>query len=174
MKRFFILMLIPLLFGLKGFAQFSKAEVSIIGLTCSQCSRSVEMMMKKLPFIKSVNMDLANTEAIVSFSKDKTIDFRKLAQSVRDAGFDLKQIKASYSLNTDETKPSFNFCFIEDKDLFYPVKDYKTQKTEIQILLLDKNMMSKKEFKKYRSQIGAAKNPCKEKASYSIPYLLID
>ena len=39
-------------------AQFISAEIGIDGLTCSACTRSAEMSIRKLPFVADVKMNI--------------------------------------------------------------------------------------------------------------------
>ena len=44
-------------------AQFQTVYIGVNGLTCSQCSRTVEMSIRKLDFVGDVQMNLAHTES---------------------------------------------------------------------------------------------------------------
>lgn len=79
-------------------AQIQSAKVGINGLTCSQCSRSVEMQLRKLAFVSNVNMDLADTEGTLQFKEGSKIDFSKIAQAVKDAGFSVRFLEAEIDM----------------------------------------------------------------------------
>ena len=66
-------------------AQYTSARIGVNGLTCSACTRSVEMSIRKLPFIENVEMNLENTDGILKFKKGQEVDIFKIAQAVVDA-----------------------------------------------------------------------------------------
>jgi copper chaperone CopZ len=78
-------------------AQFTYAEVGVNGLTCSQCTRNVEMSIRKLGFVKDVEMNQQHTEGKIYFSAIAKVDMDKVAQAVRDAGFSVRYLKAGFA-----------------------------------------------------------------------------
>jgi copper chaperone CopZ len=85
-------------------AQFINAKIGVNGLTCSACSKSVEIALRKLPFVDSVKMDLQKTEAQIFFKKGAKVEIEKLAKAVTDAGFSVRSMNAAYSFaNTEVT-----------------------------------------------------------------------
>jgi len=97
-KRFvFILLFVSV--ATVGRAQVLNAKVGINGLTCSQCSRSVEMQLRRLSFVKNVDMNLEQTEGCLQFREGAAIDFSKIAKAVRDAGFSVRFLQAEIDLS---------------------------------------------------------------------------
>jgi copper chaperone CopZ len=92
-KKFVFSLLLSLV-TLGVHAQFVSASVGINGLTCSQCSRSVEMQLRKLPFVKDVDMNLEQTEGRIVFRENKKVDIAGIAKAVKDAGFSVRFLKA--------------------------------------------------------------------------------
>lgn len=82
-----------------AFAQVKKFELGVNGLTCSQCSRNVEMSLRKLPFIKDVRMNLEHTEGEIFFKDNADIDVQRMARAVTDAGFSVRYMKGTYALS---------------------------------------------------------------------------
>lgn len=80
-------------------AQILNAKVGVNGLTCSQCSRSVEMQLRKLPFVKDVSMNLEQTEGTLQFKTGTRIDFSKIAKAVNDAGFSVRFLNANIDMD---------------------------------------------------------------------------
>lgn len=149
-------------------AQFTSAAIGINGLTCSQCSRSVEMSLKRLDAIANVDMDLQGTIAHLTFKKGKDVDFDKVAQAVRDAGFAVRNIVAKYHLSN----PSNEGCFVDRKKLYYAVDNKaNTPINSISILLLGKGMISESERKKYSIKNANATPHCKTNEKITIPFL---
>jgi copper chaperone CopZ len=79
-------------------AQFSKVEIGVDGLTCSMCTRSTELSIRKLDFVDSVKMDLTNTNGVITFKKGMPVSVEKIAQAVKNAGFSVRYLKADFSL----------------------------------------------------------------------------
>lgn len=75
-------------------AQFVSAQVGINGLTCSQCSRSVEMQLRRLSFVRSVTMDLEHTVGTLTFTDGSKVDVKAVAKAVKDAGFSVRFLEA--------------------------------------------------------------------------------
>jgi cation transport ATPase len=103
LKRFvFILLLVAA--TTFSHAQIISARVGVNGLTCSQCSRSVEMQLRKLSFVKNVNMNLKQTEGGLEFKEGVKIDFSKIAQAVKDAGFSVRFLTAQIDMSKVQLK----------------------------------------------------------------------
>lgn len=152
-------------------AQFTQAEVSVNGLTCSQCSRSVEMALKRLDFISKVEMDLQHPAAHIVFKKNKAIDFGKLAAAVRDAGFNVRAIRARFG----QPGSTPGACFLDNKTLYYNAGNIQAAGLGTGILLLGKDLISKAELDKHKDRIqktGAA--ACDQKAQKEIPFILLN
>lgn len=123
-------------------AQIQSAKVGINGLTCSQCSRSVEMQLRKLAFVANVNMDLSNTEGTLQFKEGSKIDFSKIAQAVKDAGFSVRFLEVKIDMQkvkADET----GFKIANDLYLFPNAKDIKP--SVVTFRFLGKKYASEKE-----------------------------
>lgn len=98
MKRILLLSIL-IFYYLTQYAQIQKATIGINGLTCSQCSRSVMKQLEKIPFVKSVEMDLEETIAYVDFKNSNKIYFEDLAEAVTKAGFSVRTIDIEIQRN---------------------------------------------------------------------------
>lgn len=157
--------------GLQARAQFTQAEVSVNGLTCSQCSRSVEMALKRLDFIAKVEMELQQPTAHIVFKKNKAIDFSKLAAAVRDAGFSVRSVKAR--LGTPDN--GIGTCFLDNKIMYFNAGNAEPLKAGAHILLLGNDLISKTELDKYKQQIKQPRPvSCAQKAQKDIPFILLN
>lgn len=85
-----------------SFSQIISFNLGIDGLTCSQCSKSVEMQLKRLDFVKSVEMELASTSAIIKVNEASILSPDEIAKAVRNAGFSVRYLKLFTSV---EIKP---------------------------------------------------------------------
>lgn len=136
----------------KSFSQFVIAQIGVDGLTCSQCTRSVEMSLLKLDFIKDVKMDLESTVGKLLFKEGAEISFNKIAKAVTDAGFSVRFLKAIYTFNNVEN--ATNIKLLNVKEPFYILNDAGTKLSgAIQLLLLGKQFMPKQEFTKWKKAI---------------------
>ena len=64
-------------------------ELPIVGMSCANCAARVEKTLAgDVPGVKSANVNFATERATVVFNIDET-DVKKMAQAVRDAGFDV-------------------------------------------------------------------------------------
>ncbi|MFN7911502.1 MAG: heavy-metal-associated domain-containing protein [Bacteroidota bacterium] len=84
------------------FSQTISFDLGIDGLTCSQCSKSVEMQLKKLDFVKTVEMDLANTRALIRINETSILSPDAIAKAACNAGFSVRYLKL---LTSAEMKP---------------------------------------------------------------------
>src|SRR4051812_38883306 len=80
-------------------AQFKSAMVGVNGLTCSACTRTVEMSIRKLDFVQDVTMNLENTEGKIVFKENADVDISKVARAVTDAGFSVRYLTAVFLFN---------------------------------------------------------------------------
>jgi copper chaperone CopZ len=142
-------------FASVSFAQFSSARIGVNGLTCSQCSRSVELSIKKLGFVQDVRMDLRHTEGTITFKQHEKVDMDKIAKAVTDAGFSVRSLNASFDLSN--VTLSANDCFNYLDDTYQFVKAPKRQSAMATIQFIGAAYMPKKELSAWQPLI---KNKC--------------
>ncbi len=111
MRNFLLCTIFVFLAG-RSDAQFTSAEVCVDGLTCSMCAKTVEMGMRKLPFVQDVIMNLRATTAKVVFKKGEKVDIEKLAMAVDNAGYSVGHLYASFMF--DSVSVSEGTCFTHD------------------------------------------------------------
>lgn len=129
-------------------AQYTSARIGVNGLTCSACTRSVEMSIRKLPFIENVEMNLENTDGILKFKKGQEVDIFKIAQAVVDAGFSVRFLNADYTFsNTNITDRKYN----ENGYSFYFVRKTPLKKDNT-LRFIGPAFQTKKEFTKYKAE----------------------
>lgn len=154
-----------LLFGLitiSVHAQFISATIGINGLTCSQCSRSVEMQLRKLSFIKDVKMDLEQTRGTIFFKENKKVNIEAIADAVKDAGFSVRFLKAEI----DKTKVNISEqgCFNLDGNSYNVLSPYAIpEKSILTLQFVGKDYLPGSDFKRYKLP---ATTKCKGKMVY--------
>lgn len=143
-------------------AQFRQVSIGVNGLTCSQCSRSVEMQLRKLPFVKDIRMDLEHTEGRILFKENKPVNIKAIARAVKDAGFSVRYLKAD--IDGQDIKVSEEGCFNLYGDVYYVSKLNKPQEGSVLTLqFLGKEYLPQHELKRYK--LPAALK-CKGKTVY--------
>jgi len=147
--------------GTAAQAQTQKVSVSISGLTCSQCSRSVEMQLKKLAFIQSVEMDLKNTTAVLNIRSNARTDFRAIARAVTDAGFSVAGLEAS--MYASQLKIDNNGCMQSADGRFYIVNSPLTSGRD----LITFEFLGKP-FNSFKVKQQSPSTPCQKNATYFI------
>jgi copper chaperone CopZ len=153
LTAFFIAM-----FTFSGLAQFGTARLGINGLTCSQCSRSVELSLRKLAFVSDVTMDLENTIATIRFGNESEPDFKYLAKAVTDAGFSVRFLDITF--REPQSWPD-NHCLQIGKTAFYLLPENKEKEPLRTVRVIGKAYSEKKELRKH--QLPAA-IPCHPQA----------
>lgn len=148
MKQVFFFVLLLTALGAK--AQFTEAKIGVNGLTCSQCSRNVEMRLRKLDFVKDVKMNLEHTEGTIIFKENAKVNMDKVAQAVIDAGFSLRFLSATFHFTGNLN----GNCFSYGGDSYQLVSN-TTKKPDgiISLKFLGKNYLSKKEYKQWLPQL---------------------
>lgn len=73
-----------------------KILIKIRGMSCSHCERSVEKALQSVPGVKTARVSLARNTAEVEYDPGRT-DSGKMAQAVRDAGYDVSEDEPSSS-----------------------------------------------------------------------------
>jgi copper chaperone CopZ len=131
-------------------AQFLWAELGVDGLTCSACSRSVEMSLRKLSFVDSVDMNLEHTQGKIFFKKNGIVDADKIAQAVVDAGFSVRFLRADFSFTS--IPENAQFTFENTKYQLIKTADKKINKETI-LTFIGKNFLSKKEFSHWKNEL---------------------
>ncbi|CAI2196017.1 17026_t:CDS:2, partial [Funneliformis geosporum] len=74
--------------------KISKARVSLSGLTCASCVRSIEGALRNLPGLipSSINVNLLTSNAILNFDENK-LSIEKIEQAILGAGYGVEDIK---------------------------------------------------------------------------------
>jgi copper chaperone CopZ len=78
---------------LAGAAQAGTIEMSVHGLVCGYCAQGVEKSLRKYPATRDVIVSLENKLVVVSTLAGQDISDGELAKAIKDAGYDLKEIK---------------------------------------------------------------------------------
>ncbi len=132
-------------------AQFKSAMVGVNGLTCSACSKTVELAIRKLAFVQDVDMNLEQTEGKIVFRENSEVDLEKVANAVKDAGFSVRYLNALYHFQSGV--PDGN-CVVDGNKVFQFSDKTKVKDTgEVNLLLLGAPFQPRKEYLSMKSSI---------------------
>ena len=67
--------------------------ISINGLVCDFCARSIEKLFKKKSAVKNININLEEMLVTIFLKKGKTINNQIINQIIIDSGYDVKEIR---------------------------------------------------------------------------------
>ncbi len=166
--RKLLLILALSLFTTVAFGQFKVVMFGVDGLTCSACSRSVEMQIRKLDFVDNVEMDLANTSGEIYFKDSSKIKIDKIAKAITDAGFSVRSLSAVF--NFDKVDIGENFCWEYAGAQFQFLKTQNRQLNgDVLIKFIGEKYLSKKELKKWSLILKKAMSTgCVSKNTYYV------
>ncbi|MFM7023047.1 MAG: heavy-metal-associated domain-containing protein [Flavobacteriales bacterium] len=136
-------------------AQFQSADLGISGLTCSACSRGVEMSLRKLPFVENVIMNLQLTQAKIIFKKSGVVEIEKLAAAVIDAGFSLNYLKAEFLFSNIVVSNNYCFSFENNKYQFL-LSENKTLNGKVILRFIGDKYLPKKDVAAWKPKMNKA------------------
>jgi copper chaperone CopZ len=133
-------------------AQFVSAELGVGGLTCSACTKAVEMSIRKLDFVQDVQMNLENTTGKITFKAGALIYIDKIAKAVENAGFSVTYLHATFSFNSLAVSNNYCFTYVGNQYQFVKVGN-KTLSGNQTITFIGKDFMTAKEYKKWSKDL---------------------
>lgn len=138
-----------LCFAIKGAGQVRYADIGVDGLTCSQCTRTVEESLRKLPFVAGVRMDLEHTSGRVILQP--RADMEQVADAVARAGFSVRYIYIT--LPAGHPAPQGMCWQVAGKLYQFVVAPGIPAADSVRVQLLGRKYMPPREYKKVRSQL---------------------
>jgi copper chaperone CopZ len=67
-------------------------SISVNGLVCDFCARSIEKLFSKKESVKSINVNLEEMLITINLKKGKFLNDDIIRQVIRDSGYDIKEI----------------------------------------------------------------------------------
>ena len=67
-------------------------SISVNGLVCDFCARSIEKIFSKKESVKSINVNLEEMLITINLKKGKFLNDDIIRQVIRDSGYDIKEI----------------------------------------------------------------------------------
>jgi len=153
-KLFFIAMMVSVV--ISSPAQFTKASLQATGLTCAMCSNAINKALLQVPFIESVKSDIKNSAFNIVFKQGQNVEIDALRKAVEDAGFSVGNLKMTG--NFQELKIENDKHIEIGKEIFHFLNvTEQVLNGEQTIMVVDRNFLTAKQFKKFSS---ASKMSC--------------
>ena len=97
LRIFMILVLFNFVFN-KGVKSKNKNDdnivyVSVNGLVCDFCARSIEKMFEKKEAVSSIIVDLENMLITIFLKDNQKLDDKKIIELIKDSGYDVVEVK---------------------------------------------------------------------------------
>jgi copper chaperone CopZ len=158
MRLYFSVHLLVLVLSLgatmQSFAGIQWVDIGVNGLTCSMCSRSVEMSLRRLDFVDSVSMSLEKTEGRIFLHNNTPVNLQQIAKAVVNAGFSVRFLRVEFSFN--------DVAVNQDGSFSYRGQDYEwidfnggITKARASLKLVDENFLPKKESLQWKKKVTA-------------------
>lgn len=136
-------------------AQPAVIEIGVDGLTCSLCSKSVEMKLRQLDFVTHVDMDLENHKGWLHLDSSRTVHFERIPKAVSDAGFSVRYVKTRLPLS--EIPPWEIGYFQILGNTFHVIRaDHSTLPPIVTMEFIGPSYMSAAAWKKWKKMIPPA------------------
>ena len=138
-----------------AFSGVKWVDIGVNGLTCSLCTRSVEMRLMRLGFIDSVSMSLEKTEGRVYFRSNEPIFLNEIAKAVVDAGFSIRFVRLEFNFDDVNVEADGSFTF-QGKNFLW--LDYPgLAKGNVSLKLVDEAFLPRKESSSWKKKIESTK-----------------
>ena len=68
-------------------------SISVNGLVCDFCARSIEKLFSKKESVKSINVNLEQMLITISLRKGKSLNDDIITKVITDSGYDIREIR---------------------------------------------------------------------------------
>ena len=68
-------------------------SISVNGLVCDFCARSIEKLFSKKESVKSINVNLEDMLITISLKKGKSLNDDIITKVITDSGYDIREIR---------------------------------------------------------------------------------
>ena len=68
-------------------------SISVNGLVCDFCARSIEKLFSKKESVKSINVNLEEMLITISLKKGKSLSDDIITKVITDSGYDIREIR---------------------------------------------------------------------------------
>ena len=153
MKTLKFIALLVLIHGISfnANAQFEKAEVQVSGLTCSMCQLATQKALKTIDFISDIKPDLNKNIFVLTFKKDKSVNLDLIKKKVKDAGYSISKLVATFNFNKITISNNSLFNYGGNTYHFVNVQD-KLLNGDVRLIFISNGFIPPGDFKKYAAQ----------------------
>lgn len=97
MKKLILPVITLFLFAASAFAEslagYSKAELTVRGMSCPLCSNNIDGRLKKVEGVSDVHINLETGLVTVTFTEGAAPTREAMAKAIKDAGFTLGDVE---------------------------------------------------------------------------------
>ncbi|MAI29427.1 MAG: hypothetical protein CMP38_04375 [Rickettsiales bacterium] len=68
-------------------------SISVNGLVCDFCARSIEKLFSKKESVKSINVNLEKMLITINLKKGKSLNNDTITKVITDSGYDIREIR---------------------------------------------------------------------------------
>ena len=68
-------------------------SISVNGLVCDFCARSIEKLLSKKESVKSINVNLEKMLITINLKKGKSLNDSIITKVITDSGYDIREIR---------------------------------------------------------------------------------
>ena len=161
-----LFILITALSVVQSEAQFTKATLQATGLTCAMCSNAINKALQKVPFVESVKSDIKNSAFSIVFKAGVKVDIDAIKKAVEDAGFSIGSFRLTGNFSEIKIEKDKHIR-LDNENFHFLNAGNQVLNGEQTIIVVDKNFLTEKQFKKYSSatkmdclQTGKAASCC--------------
>jgi copper chaperone CopZ len=143
-----LIIIAMLLWSVQGAAQIKSASFTASGLTCSMCSKAIYKALVKVPFIKSVDVNVETSTFVVQFKEGEKVVLDDVKKAVENAGFSVASMEVTATFDHAEV---FNDAHVNlgGSTFHFLNVTRQTLQGEKTFTVLDKNYLPNAARKKY-------------------------
>src|SRR5579859_7062370 len=142
-------------------------DVGVNGLTCSMCSRSVEMSVRRLDFVDSVSMSLEKTEGRIYFKPGALVNLKKITEAVVDAGFSVRFLRLEFNFTGVPISPDGSFIFQGQSYQWLEFKEGSVS-GDVALKLVDEGFLPRKESSLWKKKLGPITGAVRQKVLHVV------
>lgn len=143
-----IIIIAAIFISFSASAQFKSASLTAAGLTCAMCTRAINIALDKLPFIESVKANIKTSSFDISFRAGAAVNFDAMKKAVEDAGFSIARLAVRTDFK-NVTVENDSHIKLGDKTFHFLKVPASTLNGEKSVVIVDKDFLNAKEYKKY-------------------------
>jgi cation transport ATPase len=136
----------------RSLAEIKWVEIGVNGLTCSLCSRSVEMSLRRLDFVDNVSMSLEKTEGRIYLKPNLPVNLKQIATAVSNAGFSVRFLRIQFDMNDIDVNNNGAFTYLGQTYQWLDFKG-KLANTLVALKVVDEHFLPKKESAEWKKKM---------------------